>query len=72
MKLLYSAVCKLLSGFLLLLLLLFLPTGTLRYWNGWLLMGILFLPMIFLGLWLLRKHPALLQKRLNAKETEGA
>ena len=72
MKLLYSAVCKLLSGFLLLLLLLFLPAGTLRYWNGWLLMGILFLPMVFLGLWLLRKHPALLQKRLNAKETEGA
>ncbi len=70
MKLLLKAAGKLLSGFLLLLLLLFLPAGTVRYWNGWLLMGILFCPMGILGLWLLKKHPDLLQKRLNTKETE--
>lgn len=49
-------------------LLLFLPAGTLAFWNGWLLMGILFVPMFFAGLVMLIKNPALLKSRLNAKE----
>lgn len=51
--------------------LLFLPAGSLRYWNAWLLMGILFLPMFFGGIVLMFKNPALLRKRLNARERQA-
>lgn len=51
-------------------LLLFLPAGPLAYWNGWLFLGILFVPMLALGIFLLIKDPELLQKRLQTKETE--
>ena len=49
-------------------LLIFLPAGSLAYSNGWLLMGILFIPMFFAGIVMLFKNPELLKKRLNAKE----
>lgn len=52
-------------------LLLFLPAGTLWYWNGWLFMGILFVPMFFGGLVLMFKNPELLRKRLDAKERQA-
>ena len=51
-------------------LLLFLPAGSFRYWQGWLLMGILFVPMLVAGFVMLFKNPDLLRKRLNAKEEE--
>jgi protein-S-isoprenylcysteine O-methyltransferase Ste14 len=50
--------------------LLFFPAGTIRYWNGWLFIGLLFLPMFFLGVALFIKAPDLLQKRLRDKEVE--
>jgi len=49
-------------------LLLFWPAGTLIYWNGWLFIGLLFVPMLFLGIVLLFKSPELLEKRLNNEE----
>ena len=52
-------------------LLVFLPAGTLRFFCGWLFMGVLFLPMLLMGIVLLRKDPALLEKRLNAKEKQS-
>ena len=52
-------------------LLLFLPAGTVHYWNAWLLLAILFLPMLVVGIVLMRKAPDLLRKRLNTKETES-
>ena len=52
-------------------LLMFLPAGTVRYWNAWLLLAILFLPMLVVGFVLMRKAPDLLRKRLNTKETES-
>ena len=70
MKLLIQALCKFIVGFLLVCVLLFLPAGTLRYPNGWLLIGLLFIPILFLGIVLFFKSPALLQKRLNSKESE--
>lgn len=70
MKLLVSAVVKLVSGLLLCFLLLFAPAGTWNYPGGWLFCGLLFLPMVLLGLVLYRKAPNLLKKRLNMKETE--
>ena len=51
--------------------LLFLPAGSLAYWQGWLLMGILFIPMFIAGCIMMKKSPALLRKRLDAKEQES-
>ncbi|MCI7020731.1 MAG: isoprenylcysteine carboxylmethyltransferase family protein [Clostridiales bacterium] len=70
MKLLVSAVVKLVSGLLLCFLLLFAPAGTWNYPGGWLFCGLLFLPTVLLGLVLYRKAPDLLKKRLNMKEPE--
>lgn len=66
-----KAVCKYLAGVVLLGLLLFLPAGTLRFPRGWLLMGLLFIPMLIAGVVMMLYDPALLEKRLNAKEDQG-
>ena len=65
------AMAKYFSGVLLLGLLLFLPAGTLRWWQAWLLMGILFIPMFLAGLVMMARAPELLKKRLSAKEEQG-
>ena len=65
-----QALGKFLLGAVVVGLLLFLPAGSLQYWQGWLLMGILFVPMLCAGLVMLAKNPELLRKRLNAKEGE--
>ena len=70
-KLLLQALVKFVLGFLLTGLLIFLPAGTLRFWNGWLLMTVLFIPMFLAGCVMLVKAPALLRRRLNAKEREA-
>lgn len=72
MKLLLSALTKYLTGLLMMGVLLFLPAGTLQYPNGWLLIGLLFLPMLVLGIVLFLKAPELLEKRLRTKETQTA
>ncbi len=70
-KLFIQAVTKFLTGFVLISALLFLPAGTLHYKNGWIFMGVLFLPMLMMGIVLMIKNPELLQKRLNARESES-
>lgn len=70
-KLLISALVKVTAGILLVGLLLFVPAGTLDWWQAWLLMGILFIPMIIAGFFMLAKAPDLLRKRLDAREEEG-
>ena len=69
-KLFTQALTKFLLGVVIIGLLLFLPAGSFRYWQGWLLMGILFVPMFIAGFVLMAKNPELLRKRLNAKEEE--
>ena len=69
-KLFYQALMKFLSGVVILGLLIFLPAGSFHYWQGWLMMGVLFVPMFVAGLILMVKNPELLRKRLNAKEDE--
>ena len=71
LKLLFQAVAKFLSGLLLVGVLLFLPAGTFSYWQAWLLIGILFVPMFAAGLVMMGKSPDLLRKRLKAKEAQG-
>ena len=65
-----QAIGKFLAGAALMAALLLIPAGTIRFWRAWLLMGVLFVPMFFAGLILLKKNPALLKKRLNAREKE--
>lgn len=70
-KLFTQAVGKFLLGLILVGVLLFVPAGSFAYWNAWLFMGILFIPMFIAGLVLIRKNPQLLQKRLDAREKES-
>ena len=71
MKLLLNALIKFTVGLLLVGALLFIPAGGFGYTNGWLFVGLLFVPMLILGTVLLIKAPDLLKKRLGAKEEEG-
>lgn len=66
-----QAIIKFTLGVFLVGLLIFLPAGTFAYWNGWLFMGILFVPMFLAGIVLMLKNPKLLQKRLDAKEEQS-
>lgn len=70
MKLFFQSLIKYLLGVIILGLLIFVPAGSFHYWQGWLLMGILFIPMFIAGLVMMAKNPELLQKRLKAKEQE--
>ncbi len=65
-----KAISRFFLGVLLLGGLLFLPAGTLGFWQAWLLMAILFIPMFTAGLVLMKRNPELLRKRLSAKENE--
>ena len=69
-KLFVQAVTRFLAGLLIVGLLLFLPAGTFAFWQAWLLIFILFVPMFIAGLILMKKSPDLLRKRLNAKEEQ--
>ena len=64
------AISRFLLGVVILGVLLFVSAGSFGYWQGWLLMGILFVPMFVAGLVMMAKNPDLLCKRLNAKEEE--
>ena len=70
-RLITGALMKYFSGLAIIMLLLFLPAGTFGYMNGWLFIGLLFIPMLIVGVILMLKNPALLEKRLNAKETQS-
>ena len=69
-KLLCQAITKFISGLVMVGVLIFLPAGSFMYWQGWLLIGILFVPMFIAGLIMMKKSPELLRKRLNVKEEE--
>ena len=72
MKLLAEALIKFGCGALLVVLLIFLPAGTLSYANGWLFVAVLFIPMLIAGFVMLFKSPDFLAKRLDAKEKQAA
>lgn len=69
-ELLSKALVRYLAGLVLVMLLIFLPAGTFKYPGGWLFIALLFIPMLIMGIVLLLKDPALLEKRLSSKETE--
>lgn len=70
-KLVIQAIIKFVSGLLLISILLFLPAGSIHYAGAWRLIGLLFVPMLLVGIVLMIKAPDLLQKRLNDKEPEA-
>lgn len=67
-KLFFEAISKFILGIILMGILIFLPAGTIQYRNGWLLMSILFFPMLLAGIVMMLKNPALLRNRLETKE----
>lgn len=69
-RLFTQAIIKYLLGLFIVGALLFIP-ATFDYWNGWLFMGLLFIPMFIAGIVLMIKNPELLKKRLNVKEKQG-
>ena len=69
-KLFRQALIKFFAGLLMISLLLFIPAGTCSFWQAWLLIGILFIPMFIAGLVMMKKCPELLRKRLNVKEEQ--
>lgn len=68
MKLLFNALTKFICGLLLVGLLLFLPAGSLSYINGWIFIGLLFIPILILGIVMFFKSPELLKKGLMQKK----
>lgn len=70
-ELFFQAIVKFVLGAVLIGMLLFRPAGTFHYWNAWLFMGLLFVPMFFVGIVLMVKNPELLKKRLQAKEEQA-
>ena len=71
LKLFVQAIAKFLLGFALVAALLFVPAGSFGYWQAWLFLGVLFVPMFCAGIVMMIKSPALLKKRLNAKEKQS-
>lgn len=69
-KLFFQAIIKFLLGIIIISLLIFIPAGTIKYLNGWIFMGILFIPMLIAGIIMMIKNPELLKSRLDAKEKQ--
>lgn len=69
-KLFIQAVLKFLLGVIIIGLLIFIPAGTIKFINGWIFMGILFIPMLIAGIIMMIKNPKLLKSRLDAKEKQ--
>ena len=69
-RLFFQALGKFFLGLIVVGVLVFLPAGTLDYWQGWLFVGMLFVPMFVAGIVLMFRKPELLRKRLEAKEEE--
>lgn len=70
-KLFLKAISLFILGVILVGMLIFIPAGTLDFGRGWLLMGILFIPMFIAGIVMMLKDPGLLERRLKAKESQS-
>lgn len=69
-KLLFESVIKYLLGVILVGALIFIPAGTIQYINGWIFMGVLFIPILIAGFIMMIKNPKLLARRLDSKEKQ--
>jgi protein-S-isoprenylcysteine O-methyltransferase Ste14 len=69
-KLIRLVVFRYVLGIVVLGLIFFLSAGTIRYWHAWVFLAILFIPMFFVLLYLVKYDPALLERRMRTKEKE--
>jgi protein-S-isoprenylcysteine O-methyltransferase Ste14 len=70
-QLISMALARFIPGIIIVSALLFIPAGTLRFWNAWIFMGVLFIPMLFVIVYLITRDPELLFKRMNTNEKEN-
>lgn len=70
-QLLRMAGVRVLGILIVLCLLLFLPAGTINYWEGWVYILVLFTPVLFVGSYLLRTDPALIERRMRTRERQA-
>lgn len=66
-----KALSRFIAGLIFISAILFIPAGSIQYWNAWLFIGILFIPILFVGIYLVIRDPELLDKRLNSQEKEN-
>ena len=64
-----ASILRLVSGIVIICACVFLPAGTFNYWQAWAWLGSLFIPMIFSLVYLVKRDPALLERRVRTKET---
>jgi protein-S-isoprenylcysteine O-methyltransferase Ste14 len=69
-QLIIKSLTRFISGILIISALLFVPAGSIEFWNAWIFMGVLFIPMLFVIVYLIFRDPELLFKRLNTNEKE--
>lgn len=67
-KLLMTVLSRLFGGAIMFALLFFLPAGTWRYWQAWMYIGILFIPMLFVLAYFMKNDPGLLERRMKMRE----
>src|SRR3990172_6166367 len=53
-----------------LMLFFFLPAGTWRYWEAWVYIAVIFIPLCFALVYLLKRAPDLLERRMHLREKE--
>jgi len=49
---------------------LFVPAGTLDYWQAWAYMAVVFVPVVFVGIYFLAKDPVFIERRFKMQEKE--
>ena len=67
-KLFASLLIRLFGGVVMFGLLFFLPAGTWRYWQAWMYIAVLILPMFFVMVYFMKRDPTLLERRTKMQE----
>lgn len=70
-KLFLAALLRIGLGFPLIAAIIMLPAGRWDYWQAWMYLATLFIPLVFVFAYLLKNDPALLERRLRTKEQEA-
>ncbi len=66
-----KALVRLVAGSIILLAMLLLPAGTAAYWEAWVYMALLLVPMTLVLAYLLWTDPELLERRMRTKEKDA-
>jgi protein-S-isoprenylcysteine O-methyltransferase Ste14 len=69
-QLLKMVAVRLVGAIVALMAMFFLPAGTFNYWEAWVWLAVLFIPMLGMLAYLLKNDPALLERRMRTRERE--